>query len=152
MVDRIFDTFERWHPRVIGIEANAMQLLFGNMVDREARQRGIRLPTVPIYQPPTVKKPFRIRAALQSVIAQGRLVVGAEQRELWVELISFPQGPTCDLVDALASAVVLLPARVLPQQRQDEIAGLASYLRQSGMPARYIEERVAEVKAQAERG
>jgi len=106
---------------------------------------------VPVYQPPTIKKPFRIRAALQSIVASGKLVVGEDQRELWAELVSFPQGPTCDLVDALASAVVLMPVRALPQQRQEEIAGLASYLRASGMPSRYIEQRIAEVKASAER-
>lgn len=143
LTDKIFEINALWRPHPFGCEANAMQILFAESLLREARMRDIRLPLVPVYQPPQQKKAFRIRQALQPVIASGRLFLLAEHGELEHELTSFPQHPRVDLVDALASAVVLLPKRALPQQDADDQAGLRAYLRQSGVPEDTITERVA---------
>ena len=142
-VARIFAIAERWTPRVIGVEANAMQVLFGDMLAREARAQGRRLPLVPVYQPPQLKKDFRIRTTLQPLLAAGRIILGPDQEALRDELLGFPQLPTKDLVDAFASAIALLPARAPKAQRADEAAALASYLRETGAPAGYIAARVA---------
>jgi hypothetical protein len=145
LIEAIFRLNALWRPRPFGCEANAMQILFAEAVLREARQRDITLPLVPVYQPPTQKKHFRIRQALQPVVAAGRLFLQPEHRELLHELTTFPQHPRVDLVDALASAVTLLPKRTLPQQAADDRAGLIAYLRATGVPDQAIARRVAEV-------
>lgn len=142
LTDKIFELNAKWRPHPFGCEANAMQILFAESVLREARLRDVNLPLVPVYQPPQQKKAYRIRQALQPLVASGRLFLGAGQQELEHELVSFPQHPRVDLVDALASAVTLLPKRSLPQQDADDRHGLASYLRQSGIPEERIAERV----------
>ena len=49
--DRILGTQERWNPRRFGLEANGMQVLFGNLVREEARLRFGNVKMIPIYQP-----------------------------------------------------------------------------------------------------
>lgn len=145
LTDKIFELNRLWRPSPFGCEANAMQILFAESVLREARLRDVRLPLVPVYQPPTQKKAYRIRQALQPLVASGRLFLGEGQQELEHELTAFPQHPRVDLVDALASAVTLLPKRALPQQEADDRHGLTAYLRQSGMPEDVIAERVRQM-------
>lgn len=136
--DRIFKLVADFTPRVVGIDASAMQSLYADALMREARQRGLRFPLLPVKM--TTDKDARIRAVLQPVIAEGRLFVQQAQRDLWQELEAFPSGLTCDLVDALASAIALLPARPDRQQRSDEKGRWVDYLRASGAPSFYVDE------------
>jgi len=147
LINRIFSTQRQWTARTFGIEANAMQSLFADAVTREARATGVRLPVQPVQQPTRIDKDVRIRLALQPVIASGRLLVRADMRDLLAEIESFPSGQTKDLVDALASALVLLPRRTLQRQHDDEVSRLASYLRERGARPADIERRVAEARA-----
>jgi hypothetical protein len=147
LTEKIFELNKLWRPHPFGCEANAMQILFAESVLREARLRDVRLPLVPVYQPPQQKKAYRIRQALQPLVASGRLFLGPEHGELEHELTAFPQHPRVDLVDALASAVTLLPKRALPQQEADDRAGLAGYLRQAGVPEEHIADRVRQMGA-----
>jgi hypothetical protein len=140
--DKIFDVNAQFASPLFGAEANAMQILYGESLQREARQRGVKLKLVPVYQPPMQKKEWRIRAALQTLIAEGRLFLRPKDEELKQQLLRFPQALRVDLVDALASAVTLLPVRPLPAQRADARAGLAQYLRASGVPPAEITRRL----------
>ncbi len=150
LIEKIFEFNAAWRPHPFGCEANAMQILFAEAVQREARMRDVRLPLLPVYQPPQQKKAFRIRQALQPLIAAGRLILRQEDAELEHELTSFPQHPRVDLVDALASAVTLLPKRALPQQEADDRDGLAAYLRATGVPEAQIEMRIREVSSRTD--
>lgn len=145
LTNRILDVNERYKPKVFGIEANAMQALYGDMVSREARFRSKRLPLSPVEQPTKIDKDWRIRMALQPVIADGRLFIQPDQHELRAELTTFPMSMTKDLIDALASAVTLMPQRAIARETKDEVDKLAAYLRASGAPPRYIEQRVGEL-------
>jgi hypothetical protein len=140
LMDRILELNDFWRPRIFGIEANAMQSLFADAVHLEARHRDRKIPLSAVYQPTKIEKDFRIRAALQPVIAFGRLFLQPTQHELEAELKSFPMTPVKDLVDALASAVELVPPRAPRQQANDELEAHLAYLRDTGAPASYIEE------------
>ena len=142
LTDKLFEVNATFLPRTVGVEANAMQILYGESLQREARHRNVKLPLVAVYQPPQQKKEWRIRAALQTRIAEGRLFLRPEDDELRQQLLRFPQGLRVDLVDALASAVTLLPARALPAQRADARAGLAAYLRAQGVAPSEIARRL----------
>lgn len=141
LTERIFRIQADFKPRTFGIEANAMQALYGEMVAREARFKSLRIPLNPVKQPTNVDKDWRIRTALQPVVAAGRLFLQPHQYELRSELTTFPMNHLKDLIDALASAVSLLKKAVVPARRRDEREQLLAYLRATGAPAWYIEEQ-----------
>jgi hypothetical protein len=145
MIEQIFETQERFRPRIFGVEANAMQSLFADAIRRESRMLQKRIALLPVTQPTGIDKDFRIRAALQPVIAWGRLFIQEHQTDLLHELTSFPMSATKDLVDALASAIALVPQKPTRRQHDEEIQKLAAYLRNSGAPAAYIEQRISEL-------
>jgi len=144
-LDKIIKVNEDYHPRVFGIEANAMQSLFADLVTEAAKQRYKRLTFMPVHQPTKVDKDFRIRTTIEPVINDGRLFTRENQVELIGELRSFPTGLTKDLVDCLASAIALVPRRPMPVQQNEEAEALASYLRNTGAPSWYIKKRIEEV-------
>jgi len=134
--DRIFDMVARWRPRLLGIDASAMQSLYADSLVREARQRGIRLPLVPCMM--HGDKDERIRTAIQPVIAEGRLLLLDNQKDLDAELTAFPGGATVDLCDALGEAINLLPKRAPRRAARDEGVAWLDYLKSSGAPDAYI--------------
>lgn len=141
LVEKLFNVYAQFRPKQFGIEANAMQSLFAAMMLRETRAKGLKVPFVPINQPTKIDKDFRIRTALQKVIADGRLFVPTEQVELLTEIRSFPTGQTKDLVDALASVVAMVPMRTTKARVSEEEESVLRYLRESGAPASVIEAR-----------
>lgn len=150
-IDRIFATQATWGPRTFGVEANAMQSLFADGLAREARTKGVRLPLLPVTQPTRIDKIFRIRAGLQPVIADRRLVIRSDQRALIEELEAFPNGLTVDMLDALESAIRLMPRRVADARDAgaEEAKRVAAFLRESGAPSWVIERRVAALRDEA---
>lgn len=149
--DRIMQVQRDHHPRVFGIEANAMQALYGEMVAREARHQGQRLPLLPVKQPTNVDKDWRIRTAVQPVAGNDRLFAMPTQYELRAELTTFPMNPLKDLVDALASAISLLRKPVTQAAVRADRAAYMEYLRSSGAPPWYIEQEAANSLDAAER-
>ncbi len=148
LITAILANYERWHPRTIGIEANAMQSLFADSVMLAAKWQQKALPILPIQQPTKIDKDWRIRSALQPVLADGRIIVGTIQHELIAELESFPSGMTKDLVDALASVVTMIPPRALAREKASEIHAVATYLREAGVPPDQIVRRIRELEAE----
>lgn len=146
-VEKIYSTYDKFTPRIFGVEANAMQSLFGDMLAREARALAKRIPFTPVYQNTRIEKNWRIRTALQPVLAEGRLFLLENEHELRAELSTHPMSPTVDLVDALASAIELAPARAPAVAQNDQKQALAQYLRDSGMSPREIIARLANFSA-----
>jgi predicted phage terminase large subunit-like protein len=142
LIERIFRTHEMWKLRVFGIEANAMQELFFEAVQRDARLRSKPLPLRAVHQPTHVTKDWRIRTVLQPLVAGGRLFLREDMLELRTELTAFPLSPVKDLVDALASAVKLVPRRSTRRETDQEVEKLLDYLRKTGAPPAVIEEVV----------
>lgn len=138
LVERIIESAETWGTNLFGIEANAMQALFADMVLREARILKKRVSLTPVQQPTRLDKDFRIRTILQPVIGTGRLFIQAGQRTLRTGLEGFPHIMIKDEVDALASAVNLLPQVSTKAERDGETERYLAYLRESGAPASYI--------------
>ncbi len=144
-LDKIIKVCDDYRPKSFGIEANAMQSLFADLVTDAAKRRAKRIAFISVTQPTKVDKDFRIRTVLEPVIADGRLFTQESQVELEGELRSFPTGLTKDLVDCLASVIALVPRRPLPVQQTEEADQLASYLRNTGAPTWYVQKRVKEV-------
>jgi len=118
------------------------------MLLREASIANRRLPLVPVIQPTKIDKDFRIRAALQPVIASGRLFIPDAMYELRSQIATFPMSPAKDLIDALASAVSLVPSRPKQVRLRSERDSLTRYLRESGLADDAIARRVREVEGQ----
>lgn len=146
--DQIIEVTAKFRPKYFGIESNAMQTLFADLVIDEAKRRELHLNLYPFKQPTSIDKDFRIRSILQDPVESGRVFTMPTQYELNQEIASFPMSPQKDLIDALASAISLVPKRRTQRAMNDEIAQLATYLRNSGAPASYIEKRIEELKLQ----
>jgi predicted phage terminase large subunit-like protein len=140
LIERMYKAHETWKLRVLGGEANALQELFMEAIQRDARLRGKSLPLRPVHQPTRVQKDWRIRTVLQPLIANGKLFLRGDQTELRTEIGAFPLSPLKDLVDALASAVNLIPPRRTKRERDAESEHLLDYLRKTGAPPHIIEQ------------
>ena len=71
LIDRIFDTQQKWNPAVFGIDSSGPQLEFAQMVQKEARERGIRIPLRLVAQ--RQEKTFSIETTIQPLSSAGRL-------------------------------------------------------------------------------
>jgi hypothetical protein len=138
LIKRILSVCEEWKPRLFGIESNAMQSKFADSVQYAAKLEHKRYPIVGVNQPTKIDKLFRIRSVLQPIIGFGRLIIREDQTELRSELASFPMSATKDVVDCLASACAMVPARTTRAERDGELERRLRYLRESGAPASYI--------------
>jgi hypothetical protein len=146
---QVFDTNDRWHPKMFGCEANAMQELYADMLLLEAQRQNIRINLVPITQPTNVDKHWRIRTVLNPLFNHGRLFLLSNQHDLHRELTSFPMSPLVDLVDALASACAMIPPKPKPPaESADEAAEVAKYLRDRGVAPHIIHQRVAAIRGE----
>lgn len=140
MQQLLFAQCERWSPFAYGIEANAMQSLFSQLTVHQAQVEGRQLPIVEVNQPTNVEKDFRIRQALRPLSSRGQLFVSAKHVELRHEMTSFPSSRQKDLIDALASAVMLLPpARPVLAANAEREERLA-WLRETGASPQYLSE------------
>ena len=144
-LDKIIETCETYNPRVFGVEANAMQSLFADLVRDAGKQRLSRMPIQAIHQSTRVDKNFRIRTALEPVISTGRLFLLDGQIELESELRGFPTAATVDIVDCLASAIDLVPKRPVRKAKDENAEKLADYLRKTDMAPHLIQKRVEEL-------
>jgi len=146
-LDKLITICDNYNPKIFGIEANAMQSLFADLVHTEARRRlgPHKNKFLEVNQPTKIDKFFRIRTSLEPVINEGRLFVPEHMTELLADLRGFPTIQHIDRIDCLASAVALIPQRPVPQKTRDEADSLASYLRNRGVPSHEIEARVKEL-------
>ncbi len=142
LVEKLFEVNRNFRPRIFGGEADALQSLFQDAIKMIAHDRQEKLPLSPIRHSTRLDKDFRIRTTLQPLFAEGRLILQENQHELLAELEGFPSYSTKDLVDALASACALLPQKPLQRQKDEQAEALADYLRKTGAPAWYIEQKM----------
>ena len=94
---KVFELNERWRPKVFGVEANAMQELYADMLILEAQRLHVQINLQAIYQPTNVDKHWRIRSILNPIINHGRLILQRTQYDLIRELTNFPMSPLVDL-------------------------------------------------------
>jgi predicted phage terminase large subunit-like protein len=109
ITDKIFEIQDRWKANRFGIEASAQQTLYVDAVIREANLRRKRIAIVPIAQPTTQTKEFRITTIVQKWLHNGLIYFNETLNDLMREMRDYPEGRTCDIVDALASALYMLP-------------------------------------------
>lgn len=140
-VEAMYDLYDRWHPRIFGIEANAMQALFADMLRREARLRAVRIPFTDVRQPTRIEKPFRNRTQLQPFINNGRFFMAREGMvEARNELETHPMCAQFDMVDSIATATSLLRRTPRVDAVSQDRAAFEKYLRATGAPVWYIEQ------------
>lgn len=144
--DKILDTYEKFHPRLFGIEANGMQVLFGSLVRDAAKSRFGTAKFIPIYQPTNVEKNFRIRTGIEPLINQGRLFLQPSQTDLYAEMRGFPTAQTKDIIDAVETCIRMAPKRPINKRDDIEFEQYARYLRSSNLPASLIERKLADFR------
>lgn len=123
VIDRIFSMYQKWRPRILGIESVVFSRLYVYIFEKEMRKRMQWLNIVPIKVSSIRSKESRIRDALQAVAAQGRLYRSAGMGEFDQEFMEFPQGRYRDILDAATHAVNMLrqPESVENIKEYDEL-------------------------------
>ena len=133
-------------PTIFGIEATAQQGLFVDSVIKDAKEKRFHIPIATVVHPTTINKDFRIRTYLQPLVSEGRLFMQKEEHsDLFKEITTFPMSRLKDIIDALASAVSLLPKYYSIDEFGEEAKERLKYLRDSGAPAFYIEQVAREL-------
>lgn len=99
-VDKIFDLWQRWQPRVLGIE-KAGQQTTAFYFKKKMKELGIYVNVEPLFHR-NRKKEERIRKALQPIVNLRRMYVRKEQTTLRRQFEFFPNLENDDEVDALA--------------------------------------------------
>jgi predicted phage terminase large subunit-like protein len=144
IVNRLIEHYHHWNPGIVGIEVAGQQRLFVDAVQDILRLRGEHIPLTGVQVSTRVDKLYRIRTILQPVIAQHRLMIRTNLTELRQELGAFPTGQTVDLVDALASAIGMLPSKLTPADEESGTDLYAEHLRDCGLPEDEICARIEE--------
>lgn len=113
LIQKIFDLNAIWAPMAIGIETVAYQKAIIHFLDLEMRRRNKVVPICEIKPPTDKTKEMRI-LGLVPFFQFGRILLGAGQQELELELASFPRGAHDDLLDALcyANEIATIPTEV----------------------------------------
>lgn len=94
---------------LLGIEGTGFQELLLELLQAEAKRRGVRLRTEAVH--PAKSKTARI-SALEPLLSTGALAIGADaDEEFWEELNNWPRSTHDDALDAVAGAVALAQAR-----------------------------------------
>jgi predicted phage terminase large subunit-like protein len=114
VIEYLFKLFDRWHPRVFGIEDVGYQKVLKVFLRQEMLRRMKYLNLQPI--PAQGKKPVRVRG-LQPYMATGRVFMHATQQELRQEAADFPLGQHDDLIDALSMHIKLWRGQMSPESR-----------------------------------
>ncbi len=141
LIDRIFETQERWRPAVFGIDKSGPQLQFYQLLLKEGRERGVK------WTPREIalrnNKDYAIESAIQPVAASGRLFrpIDKECYQLADEWRNFP-GMYRDALDALSNAIRLLPSILPSHLRMLDDRRLREYLTRTGLPPDMVEQRM----------
>lgn len=144
--DKILNTQELYKPRLFGLEANGMQVLFGGLVREAAKLRFGNIKMIEVYQPTNVDKNFRIRTGLEPILMQGRLFLMPNMHDAQEELRGFPTAQTKDIVDAIETCIRIAPKRPINTRRNAELDQYAKYLRSTHLPIRVIERKLNEFR------
>lgn len=126
-VDKIFELWKKWRPRVVGIE-QAGQQSTRFYFEQKAREEGVSIRVQPL-KPKNRDKPTRIRGALQPIINARRLYILKTQTVLEHHVEHHPDLENDDEIDALAYATEpgmwSTPFNPLDQEEIDDAIELA---------------------------
>ena len=143
--EKIYEVNELFKPDTFGIESSAQQSLFVDGVIMDAYMRQKTVPIVAVPMPVSISKEFRVRTVVEPVIKEGRLFINKEEhKELFNQIRDHPMNTIVDLIDALASAIHLIPKQALPREITRENQELLDYLRNTGAPIDIIQKAAQE--------
>ena len=145
LIDKVFEAQRLYQPRRFGCEAGGMQSILTEWINAEKRQRGVKIPLIPVAPNAKIDKDWAIRTALQPLIANGRLFIQKKHFELKSEIMQHPQGRFKDLLDALRNAVALVPRFQTPDRKRFEAEKLRDYLERCNLGKDYIRQRLNEL-------
>lgn len=125
-VDRMYEMWQYWQPRVMGIEKAAMsQSLF--YFKKKAKQLGVYINVQPLTPKNKVKE-SRIRKSLQPIVNDDRMFVRKMQTILQHQVKFYPDIENDDEIDALAYTTELFRAPLTSRDRKEEEDAVVSQL------------------------
>lgn len=123
-VDKIFDLWKRWKPRILGIE-KAGQQTTAFYFKKKAKELDVYINVEPLLHR-NRQKEERIRKALQPIVNLRRMYVRKEQTTLRRQFEFFPNLENDDEVDALAYGTELwrTPLTQAELDEEEEVANV----------------------------
>lgn len=121
-VQRIFEMWEQWQPRALGIE-KAGQQSTSFYFKKLARERKTYINVVPLFHK-NREKTMRIRKAIQPIINEGRFFMRKTQTMLQHQIRFHPDLDNDDELDATAylTELVITPASQKDHEEEDAAA------------------------------
>lgn len=120
IVESILDMYERWKPKVTGIERGQIEMAIGPLLDQRIRERGLFSFYYESLRPGKRDKQTRARS-IQGRMQQGMVYFpkGDDTVQVGVnEMLRFPMGVHDDFVDALAWIGLMLDTFVTPRMEK----------------------------------
>jgi hypothetical protein len=106
LMNRVFELYSMYHPRVIIMEEQAMAVIMGYWLRDEMKNRNIFLPLRGEKAPNRQSKEDKLAQALQPIYAAGVIYHTSGCGVLEEELLTFPLGKHDDILDALYLAML----------------------------------------------
>jgi len=117
-VDQIYEMWQRWQPRALGIEeAGQQQTAF--YFKKKAKETGVYI-FMQKVTPRNRVKAERVRKQLQPIINQGRMYVRKSQATLRHQIRFFPDLENDDEIDALAYGAELWRSPLSAKDQEEE--------------------------------
>jgi hypothetical protein len=114
LIEKLFETKERFGPRVFGIEGVAYQKAFKYFLKAECDRRGIYMR---IEELKALGQSAKVHVrGLQPVLATGRLYLLGNQMLLRQEMSEYPLGEHDDVIDALGMQLQLWRNQMSPER------------------------------------
>ncbi len=117
IVESILDTYERWKPKVTGIERGQIEMAIGPLLDQRIRERGLFSFFYEKLRPGKRDKQTRARS-IQGRMQQGMVYFPKGDDTIQTgmnEMLRFPMGVHDDFVDSLAWIGLMLDMFVTPR-------------------------------------
>lgn len=134
-VDRIYEVWQRWQPRVLGIE-KAGQQTTAFYFKKKAKELGVFINQVNVT-PQNRAKPVRIRKAVQPLVNQGALYVRKHMGTLRRQIEFFPGVENDDEVDCLAYATELFRTPQNQKELDEEEEAVQTVMRRRNATTGY---------------
>ncbi len=134
-VDSIYSMWERWHPRVLGIE-KAGQQTTAFYFKKKAKELGVYINQVDVKPGGRVKE-VKIRKAVQPLVNQGKLFVRKHQATLRRQVEFFPHCENDDEIECLAYATELFRLPRNQKEIDDEEEAVKTVMRRRNATTGY---------------
>ena len=141
LINKIFSVYEKWKPRIIGIESFAWQKTLSVFIKEEMKRRKLLIPIQELKYDNQRSKEARIMG-IQPRVEHREFYLTKDMHDLKSQMLRFPKAKNDDILDALAHTEELRrtgsKAKAREQYQGERMADLMKRIRVGKNQARKI--------------